>query len=114
MATIRAALPSLRHTVPLRYLGTGEDGPGVTDHGARWFLHFSGVKARATEAAIGAVDQVLRASGGAQFFRRSELERLSRDVRAAMYHPSDEESVHASYAKALLGEIGETRTELPR
>ncbi|AXK44653.1 acyl-CoA dehydrogenase family protein [Brachybacterium saurashtrense] len=95
-------------------LGTGEEGPGVTDHGARWFLHFSGVKARATEAAIGAVDQVLRASGGAQFFRRSELERLSRDVRAAMYHPSDEESVHASYAKALLGEIGETRTELPR
>jgi acetoacetyl-CoA synthetase len=26
VATIRAALPSLRHTVPLRYLGTGEDG----------------------------------------------------------------------------------------
>ncbi len=36
----------------------------------------------------------------------SELERLSRDVRAGMYHPSDLESVHASYAKALLGEIG--------
>ena len=95
-------------------LGTGEAGPGLTDHGPRWFLHFSGVKARTTEAALHAVDQVLRASGGAQYFRRSELERLSRDVRAAMYHPSDEESVHASYAKSLLGEIGETRTDLPR
>ena len=90
-------------------LGTGESGPGTSDHGPRWFLHFSGVKSRATEAAIAAVDQVLRASGGAQYFRRSELERLSRDVRAGLYHPSDEESVHASYAKALLGEIGSPR-----
>jgi alkylation response protein AidB-like acyl-CoA dehydrogenase len=90
-------------------LGTGATGPGITDHGPRWFLHFSGVKSRSTEAAISAVDQVLRASGGSHFSRRSELERLSRDVRAGMYHPSDEESVHASYAKALLGEIGSTR-----
>ncbi|MGO1227506.1 MAG: acyl-CoA dehydrogenase family protein [Brachybacterium sp.] len=93
-------------------LGTGVQGPGLTDHGPRWFLHFSGVKSRATETAIRAVDQVLRASGGAQYFRRSELERLSRDVRAGMYHPSDEESVHASYAKALLGEIGADHTPL--
>ncbi|APX34491.1 acyl-CoA dehydrogenase [Brachybacterium sp. P6-10-X1] len=90
-------------------LGAGETGPGITDHGPRWYLHFSGVKARATESALRSVDQVLRASGGSQFSRRSELERLSRDVRAGMYHPSDEESVHASYAKALLGEIGATR-----
>ncbi|WP_394214476.1 acyl-CoA dehydrogenase family protein [Brachybacterium vulturis] len=95
-------------------LGTGEQGRGLSDHGPRWFLHFSGVKSRATETAIAAVDQVLRASGGAQYFRRSELERLSRDVRAGMYHPSDEESVHASYAKALLGEIGAPRPALPR
>lgn len=93
-------------------LGTGEGGPGTVDHGPRWFLHFSGVKSRATETAIHAVDQVLRASGGSQYFRRSELERLSRDVRAGMYHPSDEESVHASYAKALLGEIGAPRPAL--
>lgn len=93
-------------------LGTGETGPGVFDHGRRWFQHFSGVKSRTTEAAIAAVDQVLRASGGSHYFRRSELERLSRDVRAGMYHPSDQESVHASYAKALLGEIGESRPPL--
>lgn len=95
-------------------LGTGDSGAGTVDHGPRWLLHFSGVKSRATEAAIGAVDQVLRASGGSQYFRRSELERLSRDVRAGMYHPSDEESVHASYAKALLGEIGADRPPLGR
>ena len=64
---------------------------------------------RPTEAALAAVEQVLRASGGSQYSRRSELERLSRDVRAGMYHPSDEESVHASYAESLLGEIGEAR-----
>ena len=93
-------------------LGTGETAPGLTDHGDRWFLHFSGVKSRSTEAAIAAVDQVLRGSGGSHYFRRSELERLSRDVRAGMYHPSDEESVHASYAKSLLGEIGGARPPL--
>ncbi|ATG55304.1 acyl-CoA dehydrogenase [Brachybacterium ginsengisoli] len=95
-------------------LGTGESGAGTVDHGPRWFLHFSGVKSCSTEAAIGAVDEVLRASGGSQFFRRSELERLSRDVRAGMYHPSDEESVQASYAKALLGEIGAERSVVER
>ncbi|MBK0330503.1 acyl-CoA/acyl-ACP dehydrogenase [Brachybacterium sp. MASK1Z-5] len=94
-------------------LGTGTDtgGPGTVDHGTRWFLQLSGVKHRATEAAIGAVDQVLRASGGAHFSRTSELERLSRDVRAGLYHPSDDESVHGSYARALLGEIGAERGE---
>src|SRR5699024_11531956 len=95
-------------------LGTGEAGPGLSDHGPRWLLHFSGVKARATEAALGAVDQVLRASGGAQYFRRSELERLSRDVRAGTYHPSDEESVPASSAKAPPAEIGADRGPLDR
>lgn len=90
-------------------LRTGTQGLGLEDHGPRWFLHFSGVKSRATEAAISAVDQVLRASGGRHYSRTSELERLSRDVRAGIYQPSDEESVHASYAKALLGEIGAER-----
>lgn len=104
-----AVLQTEKVLADLDALGTGATGPGLTDHGPRWFLHFSGVKSRATEAALAAVDQVLRASGGAHYFRRSELERLSRDVRAGMYHPSDEESVHASYAKALLGEIGAAR-----
>ena len=104
-----AVLETEKVLADLDALGTGESGPGIDDHGPRWFLHFSGVKSRASEAALAAVDQVLRASGGAHYFRRSELERLSRDVRAGLYHPSDEESVHSSYAKALLGEIGADR-----
>ncbi len=96
-------------TADLDAMGAAEPVPSATDHGARWFLQFSGVKARATETAMAAVDQALRASGGVQFFRGRELERLSRDVRAGMYHPSDEESVHASYARALLGDIGAER-----
>lgn len=98
-----------RLAADLDAVGADPADPGATDHGARWFLQFSGVKSRATEAALSAVDQVLRASGGAHYFRGSELERLSRDVRAGIYHPSDDESVHASYAKALLGEVGAER-----
>ena len=90
-------------------LGAAQAVPGATDHGPRWFLHFSGVKARATEAAIAAVDEVLRSSGGRHYSRGSEIERLSRDVRAGLYQPSDEESVQSSYARALLGEVGAER-----
>ena len=64
------------------------------------------MKCRATDGAIAAVDQVLRASGGSSFYVRSELERLSRDVRAGMYQPSDAKSAHNSYATALLGDVG--------
>ncbi|GAB2533241.1 acyl-CoA dehydrogenase family protein [Brachybacterium huguangmaarense] len=83
--------------------------PGATDHGPRFFLHFSGVKHRATEAALHAVDEALRSAGGSHYSRGGELERISRDVRAGLYQPSDAESVHASYARALLGEVGAER-----
>lgn len=79
------------------------DHLATVDHGAKWLLHFSGVKHRAVEAAKDAVELAVRTSGGAQYFRSSELQRLYRDVLAGIYHPSDNESVHASYAKALLG-----------
>lgn len=84
-------------------------GPAATDHGARWYLQFSSLKARVTRAALTAVDEALKASGGRHYYVGSELERLSRDVRASIYQPSDEESVHAAYARALLGEIGSER-----
>ena len=80
--------------------------PGAPDHGPRWFLLFSGLKHRATEAARQVVDLALRTSGGAQYSRGRELERLYRDVLAGIYHPSDNESVHAALAKALLGPVG--------
>lgn len=40
-----------------------------------------------TEAAIAAVDTAVALSGGSAYFRRSPLERLARDVRAARFHP---------------------------
>ena len=97
---IAADLDALRADAPT---------PGATDHGPRFFLHFSGVKHRATEAALHAVDEALRSAGGAHYSRGGELERISRDVRAGLYQPSDAESVHASYARALLGEVGAER-----
>ncbi|GEO96624.1 acyl-CoA dehydrogenase family protein [Kocuria turfanensis] len=78
---------------------------GAPDHGPRWFLLFSGVKHRATETARQVVDLAMRTSGGAQYSRGGELERLYRDVLAGIYHPSDSESVHAAVAKALLGPL---------
>ncbi|MFI7496304.1 acyl-CoA dehydrogenase family protein [Kocuria sp. M4R2S49] len=95
-------LQLLRLTADVDALGTA----GAPDHGPRWFLLFSGVKHRATEAARQVVDLAMRTSGGAQYSRGSELERLYRDVLAGIYHPSDNESVHAAVAKALLGPIG--------
>lgn len=77
----------------------------TVDHGGKWFLHFSGVKGRATEAAKDAVMLAIRTTGGSQYFRTSELQRLYRDVIAGLYHPSDNESLHASYAKNLLGPV---------
>lgn len=81
------------------------DNLATVDHGAKWFLHFSGVKGRATEAAKEAVELAIRTTGGSQYYRSSELQRLYRDVIAGLYQPSDNESLHASYAKALLGPI---------
>lgn len=92
----------------LRQLGSDVNSVGTeheVQHGARWFILFSGLKHRATETARQVVDLALRSTGGSQFRRGSELERLYRDVLAGMYHPSDNESVHAATAKSLLGPI---------
>lgn len=81
------------------------DRLGEVDHGGKWFLYFSNVKNAATEAAKDAVELAIRTCGGAQYFRSSELQRLYRDVLAGLYQPSDNESLHSAYAKALLGPV---------
>jgi alkylation response protein AidB-like acyl-CoA dehydrogenase len=81
------------------------DVDDLADHGRFWFAKLSGVKIRATETAKRVVELAVRVSGGAGYFRGSELERLYRDVLAGLYHPSDDESAHSTIASAWLGPL---------
>lgn len=75
------------------------------DHGAQWFPRLVGLKVRATETARTVVDLIIRVSGGSSYFAGTELSRLYRDVLAGMFHPSDDESAHATIANAWLGPV---------
>ncbi len=83
------------------------DVDALVDHGPRWFPKLSGMKVRATETARATVDQAIRVAGGRTYFAGDELGRLSRDVLAGIFHPSDDESAHATVANAWLGPIPE-------
>ena len=85
----------------------GRDVDELVDHGTRWFSKLVGVKVRATETARVVVDQAIRVTGGSAMSNSSELGRLYRDVLAGMFHPSDDESAHATVANALLGPVTE-------
>lgn len=85
--------------------GIASDLDGLVDHGAFWFAKLSGVKVRATETAKHIVDQAVRVAGGSSYFTGSELGRLYRDVLAGVFHPSDDESAHATIAAAWLGPL---------
>ncbi|MCC9177648.1 acyl-CoA dehydrogenase family protein [Arthrobacter sp. zg-Y750] len=76
-----------------------------TDHGSYWFPLLSGLKYRSTGTARGVVETAMRVAGGRSYSRGQELERLYRDVLAGMFHPSSEDSVHASVANAVLGPV---------
>jgi alkylation response protein AidB-like acyl-CoA dehydrogenase len=75
------------------------------DYGSRLFAQLVGLKVRATEAARGVVDLALRVAGGAGYSTGQELNRLYRDVLAGIYHPSDDESAHATVAQSWLGPL---------
>ncbi len=79
-----------------------DDGENL---GAAWFRQTAGIKVRATETARYVVDEAIRSSGGSSYFNRSELGRLYRDVLAGIFHPSDDESAHATVAQSLLGPL---------
>ncbi len=81
-----------------------EDG---VDHAGLWFPKLSSLKYRATETARSVVETAVRVTGGRSYSRGAELERLYRDVLAGMFHPSSEDSVHASVANAWLGPLPE-------
>ncbi|MDN4642229.1 acyl-CoA/acyl-ACP dehydrogenase [Agreia sp. PsM10] len=84
-----------------------QDVDDLVDHGAAWFARLVGLKVRATETARVVVDQAIRVTGGSTMSNSSELGRLYRDVLAGLFHPSDDQSAHATVANSLLGPVAE-------
>jgi alkylation response protein AidB-like acyl-CoA dehydrogenase len=89
----------------LQVFALARDVDEGVDHGSRWFAQLVGLKARATETARVVVDLALRVGGGGGYFTGNELNRLYRDVLAGIYHPSDDESAHATVATSVLGPL---------
>lgn len=69
------------------------------------FLKLSTIKNKAVETSKKALDEIIRACGGSSYLNQNELSRLYRDVLAGIFQPSDQESLHNSWANALLGPI---------
>lgn len=75
------------------------------DRGDLWYPKLSAAKNAAAEASLYAVDQAIRSSGGSSYSNSNELSRLYRDVLAGLFQPSDQESLHGSWANVVLGPI---------
>jgi len=77
------------------------------DHGGWWPAKLISAKYHCVEAAKKVVDLALDVSGGSGMFKRSELERLYRDVRAGGFHPANSFLVHELVGKTALGVLGQ-------
>ena len=85
-----------------------QDWVAGVDYGAQWPMKLVAAKHRAVEGAKRVVDLAITVSGGGGLFRRSELERLYRDVRAGGIHPANSLLVHEIVGKTVLGiDLGE-------
>ncbi len=73
------------------------------DHGAAWPVELFAAKWRSAIASMRVVDLACELAGGGSFRRGHELERLSRDVRAARFHPGTDAYTHEVIGKAVLG-----------
>ncbi|GAA1363794.1 acyl-CoA dehydrogenase family protein [Arthrobacter rhombi] len=100
-----AGLEILRLDAQLRM--TARDLDDVVDHGSSWFPRLVTLRTHAGDTARRTVQLALQVSGGGQYFRGSELERLYRDALASLYHPSDAESAHSTVATWLLGPLAD-------
>lgn len=89
---VRAALDSI-----------AQDWADGVDHGDEWGPLVMSAKWHAVTAAQRTVATAMDVVGGASFYRRHELERLYRDVRAGSYHPPTDAYAHEVIAKAALG-----------
>lgn len=68
-----------------------------------WGALVPSAKWHAVTAAQRIVSRAMDVVGGGSFFRTSELERLSRDVRAGSFHPASDALAHELVARAVLG-----------
>ena len=84
-----------------------QDWSEGVNHGPWWPAKLVSAKYHAVEAAKKIVDLALDVSGGTGMFKRSELERLYRDVRAGGFHPANAHLVHEIVGKTALGVLGE-------
>ncbi|HVM64215.1 MAG TPA: acyl-CoA dehydrogenase family protein [Acidimicrobiales bacterium] len=73
------------------------------DHGPMWGPKVLAAKWQATVGANRVVDLACEVVGGSSYRRGTELERLSRDVRAARFHPGTDAFTHEIVGKALVG-----------
>ena len=84
---------------------TTRDLDDLIEHGASLFPRLVTLRTQAGDTARACIDIAARVSGGGQYFRGSELERLYRDVLASYYHPSNAESARSTVANWLLGPV---------
>jgi alkylation response protein AidB-like acyl-CoA dehydrogenase len=109
--------PFVQHQVADMYLAleasrsvldaVARDWVAGVDHGPMWGPKVLAAKWQATAAANRVVDLACEVVGGASYRRGTELERLSRDVRAARFHPGTDAFTHEIVGKAVLGVDGE-------
>jgi len=84
------------------------DWSAGVDHGPAWPMKLVAVKHHCAEGARRVVDLALTVSGGGAMFKRNELERLYRDVRAGGFHPASSLLAHEIVGKTALGiDLGE-------
>ena len=83
-----------------------DDWSNGVDHGGWWPAKLVSAKYHCVEAAKKVVDLALDVSGGSGMFKRNELERLYRDVRAGGIHPANSLLVHEIVGKTALGVLG--------
>lgn len=105
--------PEIQHRVAEMYLAiegasaqvnaVASDWVNGVDHGAMWPAKLVACKENAAEAAKRVVDIAMTVSGGFGMFKRSELERLYRDIRCGGFHPANSMLVHEIVGKSCLG-----------
>ena len=84
-----------------------DDWSNGVDHGGLWPAKLVSAKYKAVEGAKRIVDLAMDISGGGGMFKRNELERMYRDVRAGGFHPANSPLVHELVGKTHLGVLGE-------